>query len=366
MKILFCGTPDFAVPTLRRLHGEKFEIAAVVTQPDRPKGRGLEPAESPVKAAAVELGLRVEQPDKLKGEAGRALLERYQPDAVVIVGYGQIIPANLLAIPQHGWINLHGSLLPKYRGAAPVQWALINGETTTGVTTMRIDAGLDTGPIFLQREVEISDEDNAVTLAARLAELGAELMVESLRGIDAGTLAPKPQDNSKASKAPLLKKEHGKLDWSQPARAVFNSVRGLVPWPGAYTSFRGQLVHIWRGKPVQEVEEEEGLELKKLAGLTGDEEKRAIESAHQKVSGMGISSDDPGYVAAFRHALPWPTPGTSVVGNGLFLAKNTLYVACGENTWLRLEELQPANRKRMAASDFINGLHLHTGERFES
>ncbi|HXE75707.1 MAG TPA: methionyl-tRNA formyltransferase [Candidatus Xenobia bacterium] len=313
MKLLFCGTPEFAVPTLRRLHGEKFEIAAVVTQPDRPKGRGLESAASPVKAAALELGLRVEQPEKLKGEAGRALLEHYQPEAVVIVGYGQIIPADLLDIPKHGWINLHASLLPKYRGAAPVQWALINGETSTGVTTMRIDAGLDTGPIFLQREVQIGDEDNAVTLAARLAEVGAETMVETLRGIAAGTLAPQPQDNSKASKAPLLKKEHGRLDWSQPARAVFNRIRGLVPWPGAYTSFRGQLVHIWR------------------ASLVAPE---------------GVAQA--------------PAPGTVLV------EKHALYAACGDDGWLGLDELQPANRKRLAATDFINGLHVRTGERFGS
>ncbi len=313
MKVMFCGTPEFAVPTLRRLQGEKFEIAAVVTQPDRPKGRGLEPAASPVKLTAVELGLRVEQPDKLKGEAGRALLERYQPETVVIVGYGQIIPADLLAMPQHGWINLHASLLPRYRGAAPVQWALINGETTTGVTTMQIDAGLDTGPIFLQREMTINDDDNAVTLAARLAEVGAELMVETLRGIAAGRLAPQPQDHSKASKAPLLKKEHGRLDWAQPARAVFNRIRGLVPWPGAYTSFRGQLVHIWR------------------AALATPE---------------GVAQA--------------PAPGTVLV------EKHALYAACGSGTWLRLEELQPANRKRLPATDFINGLHVQTGERFES
>jgi methionyl-tRNA formyltransferase len=315
MKLLFCGTPDFAVPTLRRLHGEKFEIAAVVTQPDRPKGRGLEPAASPVKAAAVELGLRVEQPDKLKGEAGRALLERYQTEGVVIVGYGQIIPADLLSIPKHGWINLHASLLPKYRGAAPVQWALLNGETTTGVTTMRIDAGLDTGPIFLQREVQISDAHNAVTLAERLAELGADLMVETLRGIEAEKLAPQPQDNAKASKAPLLKKEHGKLDWSQPARAVFNRIRGLVPWPGAYTHFRGEPVHIWRASP--------------------------IDSAGQTFLSANAA------------------PGT------LHVEKHALYAACGDGGWLRLDELQPANRKRLAATDFINGLHVQTGERFQ-
>ncbi len=313
MKLLFCGTPEFAVPTLRRLHKEKFEIAAVVTKPDRPKGRGLEPAASPVKAVAVELGLRVEQPDKLKGEAGRALLERYQPDAVVIVGYGQIIPADLLSIPKHGWINSHASLLPKYRGAAPVQWVLINGEATTGVTTMRIDAGLDTGPIFLQREMQIGDDHNAITLAERLAEVGAELMIETLSGITAGTLTPQPQDHSKASKAPLLKREHGKIDWSQPARTVFNRIRGLVPWPGAYTSFRGKPVHIWRAS-----------------------------------------------LAAPEGAAEAPAPGTVLV------EKHTLYAACGDDGWLRLDELQPANRKRLPATDFINGLHVRSGERFES
>jgi methionyl-tRNA formyltransferase len=316
MKLLFCGTPDFAVPTLRRLHGEKFEIAAVVTQPDRPKGRGLARAASPVKTTAVELGLRVEQPDKLKGEAGRALLERYQPEAVVIVGYGQIIPADLLSIPKHGWINLHGSLLPKYRGAAPVQWAVINGEIVTGVTTMRIDAGLDTGPIFLQREVQISDADNAGTLAARLAELGAGLMVETLRGIVAGTLSPRPQDHSKASKAPLLKKEHGQLDWTQPTRAVFNRVRGLVPWPGAYTGFRGQPVHIWRG--------------------------------------------------TMADTNVCPTVPANAAPGAMLVEKHALYAACGDGGWLRLDELQPANRRRLAATDFINGLHVQSGERFEA
>ncbi len=313
MKLLFCGTPEFAVPTLRRLHGEKFEIAAVVTQPDRPKGRGLEPAAPPVKVAAQGFGLQVEQPEKLKGEAGRALVERLQPDAVVIVGYGQLIPADLLTIPRHGWINLHASLLPKYRGAAPVQWALINGETTTGVTTMRIDAGLDTGPILLQRETPITDGDNAVTLAARLAELGAALIVETLRGLEAGTIQPKKQDNARASKAPLLKREHGLLDWSLPARALFNLVRGLVPWPGAFTGFRGQLLHIWR---VTE--------------------------------------------AAPDGAAQAPAPGT------LLAEKHALYVACRENTWLRLEEVQPANRKRMAAADFLNGFHVQNCERFEN
>lgn len=314
MKLLFCGTPEFAVPTLRALHRERHLLAAVVTQPERPRGRGLKPAPPPVKVAALELGLRVEQPEKLKGAAGREVLARCQPEAVVIVGYGQIIPADLLHLPRHGWINLHASLLPKYRGAAPVQWALIRGETTTGVTTMRIDEGLDTGPTFLQEEEPIGEDDTAVTLAARLAERGAALMVKTLRGIEEGTLKPQPQDHSCASKAPLLKKEHGRVDWSLPAPEIYNRIRGLLPWPGASTGFRAKSLHLWWGKPVEA---------------------------------------PAGVVKAF-------TPGT------LLVEKHALYVACGGDTWLRLDELQPADRKRLGATDFINGLHVKTGEKFES
>ena len=314
MKLLFCGTPEFAVPTLRRLHAEGFSIAAAVTQPDRPKGRGLEPAASPVKQAAVELGLRVEQPEKLKGDAGRARLAKYEPEAVVIVGYGQLIPADLLDIPPHGWINLHASLLPKYRGAAPVQWALMRGESATGVTTMRIDAGLDTGPILLQAEEVIREDDTAVTLAARLAERGAPLMVETLRGLAAGSLAPRPQDPAQASKAPLLKKEDGRVEWSLAAREIYDRIRGLMPWPGAFTTFRGKNLHVWWATPVE----------------------------------------------APQGVVQPPAPGT------LLAEKHALYVACGGESWLRLEEVQPADRKRMRAEDFVNGLHVKSGERFEN
>lgn len=327
MKLLFCGTPEFAVPTLERLHAAGHELAAVVTQPDRPRGRGLEAAASPVKQAAVALGLRVEQPEKLKGDAGRALLERHQPEAVVIVGYGQLIPADLLQLPRHGWINLHASLLPKYRGAAPVQWALIRGEKITGVTTMRIDAGLDTGPILLQREEAIRDDDTTETLAARLAELGADLMVETLKQLAAGSLTPRPQDNSQASKAPLLKKEDGRVDWTLSARELANRLRGLAPWPGAWTTFRGKLVHLWRGEPV------------------------AAPTSIEPVEQIFLS--------------PALAPGT------LLVEKHALYVACGpaaggagSQSWLRLDELQPADRKRLSATDFINGLHVRSGERF--
>jgi len=314
MKLLFCGTPEFAVPTLRRLHGAGHELAAVVTQPDRPRGRGLEPAASPVKQAALALKLHVEQPEKMKGEAGRALLTRYQPEAVVIVGYGQLIPADLLSLPPHGWINLHASLLPKYRGAAPVQWALIRGEKVTGVTTMRIDPGLDTGPILLQREEAIRPDDTTLTLAARLAELGADLMAETLKQLAAGALTPRPQDDSLATRAPMLKKEDGRVDWSLAAPEIFNRLRGLAPWPGAWTGFRGKLVHLWRGAAVE---------------------------------------PPPGVVKELA-------PGT------LLVEKHALYAACGGQTWLRLDELQPADRKHMSATDFINGLHVRSGECLES
>jgi len=313
VKIIFCGTPEFAVPTLRRLHAEGFVPAVVITQPDRSKGRGLVPTPPPVKQAAQALGLSVEQPEKLKGEAGRALLERHRPEAVAIVGYGQLIPADLLEIPRHGWINLHASLLPKYRGAAPVQWALIRGESVTGVTTMRIDAGLDTGPILLQAEEPVGEDDTTITLGARLAQRGAALMVETLRRLEAGTVTPQPQDSSLASKAPLLKREHGRTDWTLPARDIYNRIRGLLPWPGAFTGFRGQRLHLWWGKPV---------------------------------------APPPGVVQP-------PSPGM------LLAEKHALYVACGEGTWLALEEVQPENRKRLRATDFINGLHVKTGDRFE-
>lgn len=326
MRVVFCGTPEFAVPPLKALAAEKFDIACVITQPDRPKGRGLKLAAPPVKVAAQELGLRVEQPEEgVRGEAGRRRLEELRPEAVVIVGYGQIIPAELLELPRYGWINLHASLLPAYRGAAPVNWAIVRGERRTGVTTMRLEAGLDTGPIFLQREEAIGEEDTAVTLGARLAALGAGLLVETLRGLAGGTLVAKPQDHTQATKAPLLKKEHGQIDWQLTAREIYNRIRGLVPWPGAYSGFRGKLCHVWWARPV--------------------EEPRGGSRWVEQMQPIG------GEVA----------PGTLVV------AGHELYVACGGGaaSWLKVAELQLAGRKRWRAQEFVNGLHVGSGERFE-
>ena len=250
MNLVFCGTPRFAVPTLEKLVEAGFRIHLVVTQPDRPKGRGLELVASPVKESALKLNLPITQPDRIKtNDEFRAQLTALKPDAIIVVGYGRIIPQWMLDLPPLGNINLHASLLPKYRGAAPIQWAIANGETVTGVTTMRIDAGLDTGDILQQQELAIAPDDTAETLAPRLASIGADLMVETLRGLQAGTIHPRPQDNSQASLAPILKKEDGLVDFSRTASEIFNRIRGFQPWPGAYTKFRGKTLQIIKARP---------------------------------------------------------------------------------------------------------------------
>ena len=231
MNVVFCGTPQFAVPTLKRLAESGFAVHLVVAQPDRPKGRGLELVHSPVKQAALRLGLPVYQPEKVKtNEEMKAKLEEVRPDAVIVVGYGRIIPKWMLDLPKHGNINLHASLLPKYRGAAPIQWAIANGETVTGVTTMRIDEGLDTGDILLQQELPISENDTAETLSPRLAAIGAELMIETLRKLQSGGIDAKKQDNARATLAPILKKEDGRIDFSRSAQEICNRFRGFQPW----------------------------------------------------------------------------------------------------------------------------------------
>src|SRR6202051_1119752 len=202
LRIVFCGTPEFAVPSLRRLaERPEFSVEAVLTQPDRPRGRGQHVSSSPVKEAALEIGLHVYQPETIKSESSQEFLKRVAPDAVVIIAYGQIVPARLLEIPRLGWLNLHASLLPRYRGAAPIHWAIANGETTTGLTTMQIDAGMDTGPTLLQHELKIEPDETSAELAARMSEIGAGLVVDSLLRLDRGEIAPQPQDSAKASYA---------------------------------------------------------------------------------------------------------------------------------------------------------------------
>jgi len=311
LRIIFCGTPEFAVPSLRRLLSDPdFSVDAVVTQPDRPRGRGQEVSASPVKEVALEAGLHIYQPEKIRADSAVDFFTRMAPDAVVIIAYGQIIPARLIALPRLGWINVHGSLLPKYRGAAPIAWAIVNGETVTGLTTMQIDAGMDTGPVFLQREIQIGPTETTPELARRMSEAGAPLIAETLHKLDRGEIWPVAQDSSHATYAPLLEKEHGRINWSLSAPRIYNRMRGMAPWPGTYTTFRRQICQ--------------------LSGRPAD---------------SAVASRD-------------EVPGSLIVGTG------TLYVACGEGTRLQVEAVQIEGRKRVTAQEFANGARLAPGERF--
>jgi methionyl-tRNA formyltransferase len=309
MQLIFCGTPDFAVPTLERLLAEKFAIDLVVTNPDERSGRGYELKSPPVKQAALRAGLEIYQPAKLKEPATVEFLARYRPDAIVVVAYGHILPKWMIDLPRLGCINLHASLLPKYRGAAPIQWSLIRGEAVTGVTTMRIDVGLDTGDILLKREVQIQDDDTSETLSERLSLLGADLMIETLRRLERGDLEAQPQDHAQATLAPILKKEDGRIDWNLPAMEIWNRIRGLRPWPGAFTSFRGKNLHLW--------------------------------AASRPTAGDTMQLD----------------PGTLLADHG------RLRVVCGQGTLLELEEVQLEGRKRMPVRDFLNGVKIEAGEK---
>jgi methionyl-tRNA formyltransferase len=314
MRIVFCGTPEFAVPTLRGLLANpEFTVEAAVTQPDRPRGRGQRVSASPVKEVAAEAGVQIYQPESVKSDAAHDFFAQIKPDAAVIIAYGQIIPRRLLEIPRLGWMNLHGSLLPKYRGAAPIAWAIINGESKTGLTTMRLDPGLDTGPILMQREIEMGSDETAPDLARRMAQLGAPLVAESLMKLERGEIVPVPQDATQASYAPMLTKEHGRIDWSQTAGAIYNRIRGLAPWPGAFTTFRGRLCHVW-GRP----------------------------SAPVTTAGAAIAQD----------------AGTLIAGDAI------IEVICGKGTRLRLEAVQVEGRKRISAREFAHGARLSSGERF--
>src|SRR5664279_2594517 len=254
MDLVFCGTPLFAVPTLEKLVAAGFRVKLVATQPDRPSGRGMQLAASPVKQTALALDLPIVQPEKIKNnDEFRAQLEGIAPEAIIVVGYGRIIPQWMIDLPKLGNLNLHASLLPRYRGAGPIQWAIANGEPMTGVTTMRIDAGLDTGDILLQIEEPIRPDDTALTLSPRLAHRGAELMISTLAGLANGTVHPQPQDNSKATLAPILKREDGMIDFSRTATEAWNRLRGFQPWPGAFTTFRGKTLHLYTAVPAPAV-----------------------------------------------------------------------------------------------------------------
>ena len=286
LNLIFCGTPRFAVPTLENLVANGFHIQLVVTQPDRPKGRGLEVISSPIKQCAIQLGLPIVQPERIKNnEEFRNHLASLKPDAIIVVGYGRIIPQWMLDLPRLGNINLHASLLPKYRGAAPIQWAIAQGETVTGVTTMKIDAGLDTGDILLQQEIPIAPDDTSETLAPRLAAIGAELMAETLRGLQAGTIHPRPQDNSRATLAPILKKEDGLVDFARPAAEILNRLRGFQPWPGAYTRFRAKNFHILSATKVDRLLPPAELQIERDHLLVGCGQGTAIELLEVQLEG---------------------------------------------------------------------------------
>jgi methionyl-tRNA formyltransferase len=309
MDLVFAGTPSFAVPTLENLIEAGHNVRLVITQPDRPWGRGLELTPSPVKRVALNLGLAILQPDKIKGnEDFRSQLTALKPDAIVVVGYGRIIPQWMIDLPPLGNLNVHASLLPKYRGGAPIQWAIAQGESITGVTTMRIDAGLDTGDILMQREMTISAEDTSETMAPKLAAMGAALMAETLRRLQAGTLKPHPQDHVLRSMAPVLKKEDGQIDFRRPAREIWNRLRGFQPWPGAFTTFRGKNLHVWAARPVE----------------------------------------------------------TDVSAGTIKMQGHSPLVGCGAQTSLELLEVQVEGKKRMWAHDFVNGYRPYDGERLGS
>jgi len=244
MRLIYLGTPAFAVPTLEHIVEAGHHVLSVFTQPDRPRGRGQQLAQSPVKEAALRLGLPVYQPERVRKPEALEYLRSLASDAMVVVGYGQIIPQSVIDLVPNGIINVHASLLPKYRGAGPIQWSIVNGEPRTGVTTMRIDAGLDTGDMLLKAETAIGPDENAVELGRRLAVMGAGLLVKTLD--DLATIVPEKQDDTHATYAPMLKKEDGLIDWNWPVETIHNRIRGLQPWPGAYTVFRGQRLYLWK------------------------------------------------------------------------------------------------------------------------
>lgn len=316
MRIVFMGTPQAAVPTLQRCVTDGHEVVAVWTQPDRPSGRGHRVSFSPVKEFALAHGLPIYQPARIKNDEAIDLFTSHAADLAVVVAYGRILPDQFLQAPRRGCINVHFSLLPLYRGAAPANWAIVHGETETGVTTMFIEPALDTGPILLQRKTPIGDTDTAPKLMERLSQIGAELLGETLSRLD--ELTPRPQRDQDATFAPILKKEDGLIDWSQSAFVIERCVRGFQPWPNAYTSFYS-------------------------TGLTGP---------------------DPRGITIWKAAALDISDLMASTGQVIHVQHGDLVVNCGQNTSLRLLEVQPEARKRMSVRDFMNGVHVKIGDRF--
>ncbi len=311
MKLVFCGTPEFAVPTLEAVLAADHSVELAVTQPDRPSGRGMELSIPPLKRTALLHGIPVVQPEKIRNNAEfRAQLESIHPDAILVVAYGRIIPKWMLDLPPLGNINLHASLLPKYRGAAPIQWAIAMGDHETGATTMRINEGLDTGDILLQSVLNLDPSQTAVDVLPLLSKQGAALMVETLAGLAAWTITPSRQDENKATLAPILKREDGIIDFARSAEEIFNRWRGFQPWPGAYTKLRG----------------------KKLV----------------------IS----------RMALALQIESSAELGE-MRIESGRWFIACGGNTWIEVLEAQLEGKKRMPAADFLRGHSLQSGDKIK-
>ncbi len=310
MRITFFGSGAFAIPSFEALLDAGHEVAALVTQPDKAKGRGRQLAPPPLKPVALARGVPVLQPPRVRDPEAREGLRALAPELQVVVAFGQILPRAVIDLGRLGTVNVHGSLLPRYRGAAPVQWAIVNGETETGVTTMLIDEGLDTGPLLLSRATAIGEDETAAELEPRLSRLGAELLVETVRGLEQGTVTPRPQDHRQATSAPLIRKEDGRLDWSQPATVLARRIRGFHPWPGTAARYQGREVKVLKARP----------------------------------DGEG----------------PDVLPGTVIA-----VDRDGVTVACGGATRLRLLEVQPESRRSMGASAFAAGARLGPGGRFE-
>lgn len=300
MRIVFMGTPDFASASLKKLIDEKFDVVGVFTQPDKPKGRGMELCASPVKELALENGLPVFQPVKMRDGTALAQIKALEPDILVVVAYGRILPDDILAVPKYGAINVHGSLLPKYRGAAPIQWAVLNGDKITGVTTMYLASEMDTGDIIYTAETEIGEYETSGELFDRLKDMGAELLVKTLRDIDAGTAPRAPQDHSKASYVTMLDKSICPIDWNKTPREVLKHIYGLQPWPVATMELEGKTVRVFAAKYTD--------------GKT------------EKVPGAVVSTD-----------------------------KGGLEIACADGETLLISELQAPGKKRMGAEDYLRG-----------
>lgn len=322
MKVIFMGTPDFAVPALKALaESQQHTVCLVVTQPDKPKGRSGQPSPSDVKVCAAEYGIPVYQPAKIREPEAVERLREENADIIVVAAFGQILSREILQMPRYGCINIHGSLLPKYRGAAPIQWAVLNGEKEAGNTIMQMNEGLDTGDILTQEKVTLEPEETAGSLYDKLSQMGGSLLLRTMEELEKGTITPIPQEESKSCYARMLRKDMGCIDWNKSAAAIGNLVRGMNPWPSAYTRWNGKLLKIWMAAPVSENE----------------------------LTALGYSADG----REFRDAEP---------GTVMFVTRNMLVIQTGDGL-LSLKELQLEGKKRMPAEDFLRGVRIQTGDR---